>query len=215
VDILAGHLSIGNDHRWKDDAGEHVDVQYITFVRDPIQKYVSGIPRLPMNESVASIKRTVSKAVNDGLYLDQYSTSFIMPMQRAVFDMYSFTPTHDERANLAIKNLAQNNVLIGITERIPESLEMIQYVLDKDRVLDELFENFGRNGAEGKVNEKRVAQSRVSTTNIIEELEKDVNFMSTLREYVKYEEKIRQFALAIHLRQYESIRSRKRKLGIA
>lgn len=214
VDILAGHLPILNNHRWKDESGKHMDVQYMTYVRDPIQKYVSGIPRLSMNETVASIKRAVSEAVNEGVYLDQYSTSFIMPMQREVFEMRGFTPTDEERTNLAIENLSQNNVLIGITERMSESLEMIRYVLDKERVLDKLFENFGRNGAEEDVNEKRVTKSRLSTANIVEELEKDANFMTTMREYVKYEERIRQFALAMHLRQYESIRSRKRKLGI-
>jgi hypothetical protein len=213
VEILAGHLPIGSDHSWKNDAGTHVDVQYMTFVRDPIHKYVSGIPRLPMKETVASIKRTVSEAVNAGLYLDQYSTSLIMPIQRAVFDLYGITPTHEESANLAMKNLAQNNVLIGITERMSESLEMIQYVLDKDGVLDELFENFGRKDAEGNVKETRVTQSRLLTANIVEELEKDADFMSAMREYVKYEEQIRQFALAMHWRQYESIQSQKRKLA--
>jgi hypothetical protein len=215
VDILAGHLPIGSSHRWKDGAGNDVDVQYMTFVRDPIHKYVSGVPRLTLNETVAAIKRTVCEAVNDGLYLDQYSTSFITPFQRAVFDMHGFTPTHDEKTNVAIKNLAHFKVIIGITERMSESLEMIQSVLDKDKVLDDLFENFGREDAEVNVNEKRATQSRLSTVSIVEELEKDANFMSTMREYVKYEEKIRQFALAMHLRQYESIRSRKRKLGIA
>ena len=218
VDILAGSLPIGSAHTWKDDTGERVDVQYMTFVRDPVYKYVSGIlfnhPGLEMNETTALIKETVSKAVKDGSYFDKYSTSFIMPIQRAVFDQYNIQLTPEERANLAIKNLAYYNVLIGITERMSESFKMLQHVLDEDGALDQLFESFGEKDADGNVDEKGGNMSRLSTEKIVAELEIDADFMQTMREYVKYEEKIRQFALAMHLRQYESFQSRTATPGI-
>jgi hypothetical protein len=211
VDILAGSLPIGSAHTWKDDTGERVDVQYVTFVRDPIHKYVSGIlfnhPRLQMNETVVLIKEAVAKAVKDGSYFDKYSTSFIMPIQRAVFDKYGIQLTPEESANLAIKNLAYFDVMIGITERMAESLKMLQHVLDKDGALDQLFESFGNKDAEDRVDEKGANP----TAKVVAELENDADFMQTMREYVKFEEKIRQFALAMHLRQYESFQSRTAK----
>ena len=219
VDILAGSLPIGSAHTWKDDTGERADVQYMTFVRDPMHKYVSSIlfnrPGLQVNETVALIKEAVSKAVKDGSYFDKYSTSFIMPIQRAIFDQYNIRLTPEERANLAIKNLARYNVLIGITERMTESLKMLQHMLDEDGALDQLFESFGEKDADGKVDETGGNLSRLATEKIVTELENDADFMHTMREYIKYEEKIQQFALAMHLRQYESFQLQTAKPGIA
>ena len=145
ADILAGHITMGTECDWKDENGKHVDVQYLAFFRESTQKFVSSIlylnPKLSFDESVEKVKSSVTRRLAKSEYLD-HSGYVITPAQ--TFKFRNATLTMDERANLMMQNLKEKNVLVGIVERMSESLEMIQGVIDKDGDLDSMFESFGK-----------------------------------------------------------------------
>jgi hypothetical protein len=111
----------------------------------------------------------------------------------------------EDTIHLMMKNLKENNVLVGIVERMSESLEMIQGVVDVDGELDSMFEYFGKRPPGTNVTKAiKANKSRLSSEAVLEELEKDEEFMKVMREFVKYDDIVYRFALDMHMRQYES-----------
>ena len=213
VDTLAGNIPLGIESGWKDEAGEMVETQYVTFFRDPVHKYVSGTlynrRGLTLNEVVRMVKRRVNDALDENNYYDKTSTYLITPAQNAVFDKFGFGLSHEESANLAMANMVQKNVLVGIVERMSESLEMLQHTIDEEGLTTPMFEYFGMRDSNGTIREISVNKSPVPTSEVVAELEKDEKFMEMMRDYLKWEDKIYKFALQMHTRQYESVQAQK------
>jgi hypothetical protein len=112
-----------------------------------------------------------------------------------------------------METLKENKVLFGIVERMSESLEMLQHVIDKDRELDDLFESFGMVPAGANKTEEVIRnQSKLSSSEVLAEVEKDKEFMKLMREYVKYDTMVYEFALDMHMRQYESFQEQRRSV---
>jgi len=211
IDILAGHMTMGTDKYWKDDGGKHVDVRYLTFFRESPRKLVSAVlfmnPKLSFDEAVEKVKNNVRKAVAKSEYLDA-SSYLITPAQR--LEYRNVTLTSEDKANLMIRNLKENKVLFGIVERMSESLEMLQHVVDKDGELDSMFESFGMiPPGTNKTEEIIMNKSRLSSSSVLAEVEKDEEFMKLLREFVKFDDKVYRFALDMHMRQYEDFQRQK------
>lgn len=212
VDIVSGHVAIGVDHEWKDDKGKHVDVQYLTFFRESTHKFVSAVlylrPKLTFEEAVVQIKAAARQRVESGDYLSDIA-NLMTPVQREEFRKKNVTLTPEEGANLMIQNLKEQNILVGIVERMSESLEMLQHVVDKDGELDSLFESYGKipPGA-NETKEIKANKSRLSSSEVLAEVEKDEEFMKVLHEFVKWDKKVYDFALDMHIRQYEAMKQR-------
>lgn len=215
VDTLVGNIPLGVETGWKNEAGETVDTQYVTFFRDPVHKYVSGTlynrGGLSLDESVKLVKRRVNDALDRNFYYEKSTSYLITPTQNAVFDKYGFGLSHLESAGLAMTNLISKNVLIGIVERMSESLEMLQYLIDEEGLTDPMFEYFGKKDANGTRRDVAVNRSPISTAQVVSELEKDEDFMKLIRGYLKWEDMLYRFALEMHMRQYESIQNRTMK----
>lgn len=215
VDTLAGNIPLGIESGWKDESGELVDTQYIVFFRNPVHKYVSGTlynrRGLNLNETVTMIKKRVNDAVGQNNFYDKSASYLITPAQNAVFYKYGFGLSHEEDTSLAMANLVNKNVLIGIVERMSESLEMIQYLIDEEGLTTPMFEYFGMKHANGTMRDVKVNRSPISTAAVVDELEKDESFMKILRDYLKWEYRVHKFALEMHMRQYESIQSQKKQ----
>jgi len=206
ADIFGGHITLGSEYNWKDRSGEHVDVQYLTFLRESKQKYVSGIlylnPKLTFDQAVSQVKERVTQNVKKGNYLDN-SGYLLTPAQR--LEYRNATLTMDQSVKLITTNLKEKNVLVGIVERMSESLEMLQRVVDSDGELDSMFESFGKvSPGANKAKEIRANKSHLSSEEVLKEVEKDEDFMKVFREYVKYDEIVYRFAFEMHMRQYES-----------
>ena len=208
IDILSGHLPLGIDENWTDENGQQVYVQYLTFFRESKRKAVSAIlytrPKLSFDEAVKHIKESVKSRVANSEYLTD-TNSIMTPVQRDDYRKRNVMLTLEESVNLMIQNFKEKNVLVGIVERMSQSLEMLQHVVDKDGELDALFESFGKRppgtNATKAVKEN---ESHLSSESVLEELEKDEEFMKVMGEFVKYDDKVYQFAFDMHIRQYES-----------
>lgn len=213
VDILSGHVSVGIDENWKDDQGQHVDVQYLTFFRESTHKFVSAVlylrPKLSFEEAVAHVKETAKRRLEAGDYLSDIA-NMMTPVQRAEFRKKNITLSHEEGANLMIQNLKEKNILVGIVERMSESLEMLQHVLDKDGELDSMFEAYGKiPPGSTATKEIKANKSRLSSSEVLAEVEKDEDFMkNVMQEFVRWDAKVYQYALDMHMRQYEALQQR-------
>lgn len=197
---------MGTEQYWKDDRGKQVDVQYLSFFRESTRKVVSAVlfmnPKLSFDDAVQKVKDKVTQGVAKSLYLDN-SNYIITPAQEANLQNVTLTP--EERANLMIRNLKENKVLFGIVERMSESLEVLQHVIDKDGELDSMFESFGKiPPGTNKTEEIVMNKSTLSSSSVLAEVQKDEAFMKLFREYVKYDDMVYRFALDMHMRQYEA-----------
>ena len=215
IDILGGHITMGTDQYWKDNQGHHVDVQYLTFFRESTRKVVSAVlylnPKISFDEAVEKTKTKVRKALANSEYLDN-SHYIITPAHAAKLANTTLSPYATTR--LVMETLRENKVLFGIVERMSESLEMLQHVIDKDRELDGLFESFGMVPAgTNKTREVIKNQSKLSSSEVLAEVEKDEEFMKLMREYVKYDTMVYEFALGMHMRQYETFQEQPRSIA--
>jgi hypothetical protein len=218
VDILAGHVPIGSDAKWNYEDGKHVRVTYFTMFRDSVSKYVSGVlfksrdKHLSLNETVAMIKTRVMEDRKYGNYYERYSGYLISPKQWHDFQRAEVSFGHANAANLVMSNLVDNNVVIGLVERMAESLELLQYLIDSDGSMSEMFQYFGMKDKSGNVKQTvQINKSQMSTSDVVAELEKDPKFMVELRDYVKWDEKVNAFARDLHMRQYQWMQQEKSK----
>lgn len=213
VDILAGHIAMGSHYSWrKNGSGETVDPQYLVFLRDGVHKFVSGIlyrsPDISMDEALSKIRKRVADARKHGNYYEKYSTYFLTPEQRRYFRQQGHHLTLEERVNLTMANLVNSNAIIGIVERMPESLELLKHVVDRNGELQKFFEHFGlkSKGKDKEAGKRVINKSVISSSAVVSVLEEDEEFMRELKEYVKYDDQILQFATKLHLRQYEAMK---------
>jgi hypothetical protein len=106
------------------------------------------------------------------------------------------------KAKTAMNNMWKYNVIVGMTERMEQSMEILKYVFlknaDSKRVseLDQVTD-----GTEINVSKK----GEVSTSSVLDELKKDTEFISIFQEYVKFEKLINDYAMNMHLMQYEQM----------
>jgi len=134
-------------------------------------------------------------------YYQNYASYLITPYQKNIQGL-----DRNSRTQLILENLVKYNVIIGVVDRMSESLELLYNVIDRKHEMTRLFEHFGMNKPKDK---KKVVvnQSRFSTSAILNELKKDEEFFPLLVEYVKYDQMIVDFARRIHLLQYEALHS--------
>lgn len=217
LDILAGHLPLGVGSLWNPG---NTTVQYVVFFRNAVDKFVSGImyQKRDQDYSFGAIVELIQKRVKGELYQQKY---------REGYSAYLLTPQqkqqhyHDELHNSSIpirtqqilQNLDQGNVLIGIVERMSESLELIQFLIDSNHEQTPLFQAFGMkprtHDIEGShttpLTIKKNNPSKFSTASVVAELQKDAKFWELMVEYVKYDDIIYRHALQIHGAQHRSL----------
>jgi hypothetical protein len=148
------------------------------------------------DELVKLIKQRVKSARRQGKYYERYTSYLITPQQRYSLAEKNISLSMHYRVNLTLHNLIQYNVIVGIVERMSESLEVLQYVMDSQNELQAMFQEFGMNSTSQSAVVMNPSR-RVPTSVVLQELEKDELFMQELREYVKYEDLIRTFAIGL------------------
>jgi hypothetical protein len=209
VDILAGHLPMGSDYGWKNNEGTQVEVMNLVFLRDATRKYVSGIlfknPTLTLDKAVRKIKDFVTKERKASKYYEKYSSYLITPEQKYQLISKGVVLNREQRVNLTMINLLEANVLVGIVERMPESLELMKHTMDRNHELKNMFEFFGMRDEHGNVQKQEKNKSTLSSSDVLAELRKDAAFFAIFEEYVKYDDKIYNFGLELHKRQYEAM----------
>jgi hypothetical protein len=228
LDLLMGHLPLGVGRiAWAgedNNSGGYSSVQYLTFFRRAVDKFVSGImyQKKDQNYSFQDMVELIRKRVQGELrlhkYREGYSAYLLTPWQKEQFygpdtnSNSSSTSTIEERTEQIIRNLDQQPILVGIVERMSESLQLLQFVIDHECEQTAIFQSFGMKPDVDGNNEsnyshpdgKRNNPSKFSTLMIVEELERDAVFWPLVQDYVKYDDRIYQRALQLHMLQYQA-----------
>jgi hypothetical protein len=249
VDIFGGHVRLGSGDYIFQSSPALEGVRYIVFLRDPVKRYVSGVlyqnKVLGRSESleqvVQKIKVNIFNARNSDQYWNKSLSYLLTPAQRVDADKLSTTKLNvtlsstdtppffgaEARAMLAIRNLFEYNVIVGMTERMPESLAILRHVFltsgienplkdDAEAVFRKyglvapLSENVTGNHTAPSVpavavHENQSSRKNVSTSAVVAELAKDDGHMLLMDEYVKYERMISDFARRMHNLQYDCV----------
>ena len=209
TDILMGHIPIGLGDQWidKDEQKQLLapaEAQYVTFVREPVHKFVSG--RLftekqyrkelkSYEEAIERIRNHVFRERAYGRYYDGYSPYLLTPEQKVN------KPRMQDKVALVQQNLVEFPVLIGVTERMSDSLDLLRYVINQDGAVDKVFDRLDP-ATETKTTVV-ANKSSLSTSKLVESLRQDKEFWKLLQEYLKFEFPVYDFALQLHVRQVE------------
>ena len=173
-------------------------------------------PELSLADLLSETKEKVRKAARTRSYHGRYDTYLITPAQRSDMAREGEGRSRtaiDERALMVMSNLVKHEVVVGITERLSDSMELLRRLIDNDGDVADLFVRYGlRDGGErdGAGYEQgdgmKINPSKISSSTVMLELRKDERFMRDLLEVVKYEQQVSDFAMALHLRQHASLR---------
>jgi hypothetical protein len=197
-DILTGNIPLGSN-MWTEQA-----VLYVAMIRQPLARFVSemifryGSERMSIPELAALVQRTTTTRLQRKNYRDSYTSYFITPEQKKWADVENIELTTETRTNLALNNLVSNNILVGLAEKLPESLQMLQYAIDSKNEVDNLFSFFA-----SPTETVSVMQGNNRTKEVIRAIEEDETLHSNLRELLKYETKFYEYAQQLHEHQYK------------
>lgn len=247
VDIIGGHMRIGTgDSIFGNTVGESVPpVRHIVFLRDPKTRFVSGIlyqinkdtkegeGRKQMEDIVKMIKKRIRGSRKSNDYWGASFSYLLTPSQAenagnmgAGLKPTTLSPEErraEAKARAAIQNLVHYNVIMGMAEKMSQSMQILKHALvsgkftseDRSEWVTELFDEYIADESEenGNVNSTKKDVRRnvserdggVSTASVLEELRKDAEFMPIFDEYVKYEQMITDFALKMHLLQHKIV----------
>jgi len=217
IDILAGHVPLGCNEFWRDRSGNVVDVQYVVFLRHPLHTFVSSLlfANRGVKNSVSSasysyvdagfarVNETIWNMNSKGLYHERYSKLLITPEQKAWVQQERVIWTHERRVNLTLSNIVKHKIVVGIVERLPESLVMLQYLLDGGQEASGLFEYFSSNKTVGLIGD--YMQTQNETLAVVERLRRHPQLMGMLEDVLKFEQQIYDWGLMVHERQYRRI----------
>jgi hypothetical protein len=219
VDIFGGHLPVGALENWKeaDDTSEtDTDVRYITFFREPLQKYVSEYvfanttdTNRTIDEIAEDIYVQAWQHLNAGKYMDKTSNHLISPEQKRWIDDERLEWTHERRVNLTMQNLVSFRVTVGLVDRLAESLGMLEYLIDGSGDLETMFRFFASSEKVDRVQGGSILQSRKHTARIVELIRSNHTRRTVLDEYLTYEHQIYGFASKLQHRQHALLHATK------
>eukprot|EP00984_Skeletonema_dohrnii_P004120 scaffold1433_cov128-Skeletonema_dohrnii-CCMP3373.AAC.4 len=229
-DMLGGHYSFG----MADDIFSNATatpnygngapqplVRHMVFLRQPMTRFVSHI-LFKQKKGGSNIKDTVEETAEDikemirtsrgkGEYMSSIYKYLLTPQQRAM--KYDRTQTQEDvvahKAQLSIDNLLRYNAIVGMTETFSQSMKIFEHamghIVTSTRKEEEARAMFSRYIGE-EVSRNVSKRKGISTGSVLKELNKDEEFMAIFREFVKYEQMIVDFAMAMHQKQYEAVK---------
>lgn len=123
----------------------------------------------------------------------------------------------EAQTRLAIQNLASYNCIIGLAEKMGQSMTIIRHALisgrfhdeQRERYTAELFDDYTPSAREdddessGGIRVNVSTRDGVSTESVLQRLKEDGDFLPIFQEYVKYEETITSYAQKMHDLQHE------------
>jgi hypothetical protein len=155
-----------------------------------------------------------SKSMNYLLTPIQCENKSNLALSRQIAGMTSEEKRMDVKAMTVIQNLMHYNVIIGMSENMAQSMTILRHVLvsehfsntDRRKMIDELFDKHILKKEDNDAQTHKInvsVRNGVSTELVLQELRKDKDFLPIFQEYVKYEQIIHEFALKMHMMQYE------------
>mmetsp|Transcript_47517 Transcript_47517/g.143791 ORF Transcript_47517/g.143791 Transcript_47517/m.143791 type:complete len:508 (-) Transcript_47517:1110-2633(-) len=238
-DMFGGHLPLGTGSVWGDmgDGGGLPRVggklTYVAFFRNAVSKYLSGISFVTQAgrppKAMAHIKDSVPGMLARGQYQCKFADYLVTPQQHMVDRIEGRTGprSNEEQALRVMMNLLKFDVIVGLTERMSDSLRMLEALMDEEGDATDIFDKYGREReglptafGEGTPADSAIAdagkggnstgtrkanQSKLSTADLMKAvMEERPLLFADILEYTKYEQQITDFALALHTRQMKS-----------
>jgi hypothetical protein len=207
LDIVAGQFPMGADEFWIANRSK-VPARNIVMFRDPLERFVSQFMRIhklsSLDDTIQLMEETVKEKVSSDQFYEVYSRMLIRPDQRDWVQQERVSWTSEQRLNLTIKNLMESNAVIGILERMDTTVDLLRYVLDKDRqVPDVAFDYFGSTKLRSRLGELYGN----STQTVLERINSSTDRLlrELLHEYLYYERRIYDWAVRRHKQQVQSI----------
>jgi Sulfotransferase family len=199
IDILSGELPLGCDESWMNKTGHKVDVQNVVLLRDPVTRYISEFmfehryANLTVLDAVQLIRQRIQNETMMRKYHSVYSNHLISPEQKSwmAFEHIPWSP--ERKVNLSLSNLVEKQIVVGIMERMSQSLVLLQYLIDNERQVSYLFRYFTK---PDKMADVLRDQNQVKA--ILRNLERDPLLMTQMKEILKYEQQIYDWGIKIH-----------------
>jgi len=218
VDILSGHMPMGLHSNWyTKKEKEVVTPLYITFFRDPVDRFVSG--QLQVNKqmvnkgkekewdfeaALAYIVKVIKKRKTS---CDGLSGYLMTPAQKVGQNI-----TLAEKKNIMKSNLVDFPVIIGVVERMADSLNLMRYAMNSDgnALVDKMFETLNYQPSQKKTNgsKRRLLEknkSKISTSALVREIQKDTDLFATLKSNLRDEYEIYDYAMELHKEQVKRL----------
>lgn len=227
VDIIGGHIPLGVGERvWPghntsscsvmmnetNENRRYRDVRYVAFFRNALQKYISGVSYQTRTRggAAAKIRLAMNSSWVQGSHHSKYSAYLITPEQRQMYEQFNMDISKDGETVQIMANLIHFDVSVGITERLSHSMEILEDLFDANKGINGLFARYGGELLQknkSNSSEVRLNPSRVSSSEMWSNLKNESYLTMKLLEFVKYEQQITDFALALHMRQHRSFLS--------
>lgn len=210
IDIVSGTVPYGCDESWRDEDGKQVEAQYVVLLREPLTKYVSEflyehrMLNLTVSESVPRIRQRIQEEAANGTYHNVYSKFLITPAQKSWMAFERVPWTNERKLNLSLSNMVNENMVVTIMEKMPQSFVLLQYLLDGDREVPNIFRYFTNME---KINEPLAINYMNRTRDVLSILRNDEELMRVLRELLKYEQTIYDWGVRVHEAQLEHVMS--------
>jgi hypothetical protein len=210
IDIVSGTVPYGCDESWQNKDGKQVEAQYVVLLREPLTKYVSEflyehrMINLTVSESVPLIRRKIQEEAANGTYHNVYSKVLISPAQKSWMAFERVPWTNERKLNLSLSNMVNQNMIVTIMEKVPQSFVLLQYLLDGVREVPSIFRYFANME---KINEPLGINYMNRTRDVLAALRSDEELMRVLRELLKYEQTIYDWGVRVHEAQLDHVMS--------
>ena len=219
VDIISGHTPIGLHSNWYTKKEKEVVTSlYITFFRDPVDRFVSS--QLFKNKKLADV---VKEEIWDFETALGYIVKVIKERKKSYDGLsdYLMTPaqkvgkqniTLAEKKNIMKSNLVDFPVIIGVIERMADSLDLIRYAINSDgnALVDKEIDSLDYQPIQNKTNDSRRRllqknKSKISTSAMVREIQKDTEVFAILKIFLRDEYEIYDYAMNLHKQQVERL----------
>jgi len=218
VDIISGHTPMGLHSNWyTKKEKEVVTPLYITFFRDPVDRFVSS--QLFKNKKLDEVGKEEIWDFETAL---GYIVKVIKERKKSYNGLsgYLMTPaqkvgqniTLAEKTNIMKSNLVDFPVIIGVIERMADSLDLIRYAINSDgnALVDEMFDSLDYQPIQNKTNGSRRRlmvknKSKISTSALVREIQKDTELFAILKSALRDEYEVYDYAMDLHKQQVERL----------
>jgi len=240
VDALVGQIPMGSHQKWNDSANDNILPQYVVSLRCPFAWFLSSmfdkvmlqkeedLPLQPnstfaaddghlVDDIIKAIKEKVQGDLSSNVYHEVYARYLITPSQISWIQKEQADIGIEHRVNLSLRNIVENNAVLVIAERLLESLELLEYVMDTKcqntkGQYEEIFARAKRKLEKPQQNTEHNdpnARSLPTVEVVLEKLKQDEELYEEVTTYLKYESKIYSEALKMHNRQLAWVREKR------
>jgi hypothetical protein len=218
VDIISGHTPMGLHSNWyTKKEKEVVTPLYITFFRDPVDRFVSG--QLQENKALVKMGKEETWDFETAL---GYIVKVIKKRKKSYDGLsgYLMTPaqkvgqniTLAEKKNIMKSNLVDLPVIIGVIERMADSLDLLRYAINSDgnALVDKMIDSLDYQPIQNKTNGSRRRlleknKSKISTSALVREIQKDTKLFAILKSALRDEYEVYDYAMDLHKQQVERL----------